>query len=502
MWKKQAFSSVGRVERERNPTPTIRIIHVNVMFCFYVQPAKRKILGVNYNMRKIILTIILSSIVSGCVINQYVIDKQKWAQKQIEENHKRRENNSRARIGFQCSDDLIVFVVYNNAKKYGLELGDKIIAVNGQNVSNMEEYLNQMSKIGIGDNVNIRIVRNSSENEIAAKTIDTKSFFDSEGKIYKYLNEGQWQLCLNEIDELIAREGSSFYLMNLRVTCMDCMRMANYRSVRQNDAIIAYEAGRLLVKEAFYHPKGVESVRSNVLYVADFLSKNGFNLYAYDLKEILDKTSSRNSTSKGTKATGTGFSVSSDGFIATAYHVVEDAASIKVHLNDDSVIDAKIHQIDPSNDLAILKINASTPFYLPIIPFRTAKSGDKVFTLGFPMSAILGQEVKYTEGVISSLSGPKGAASFLQITVPVQPGNSGGPLVNEEGYVVGIICSSAAILPFLKDTGTIPQNINWAIKSDYLRPLIELPTQLPKAVTREEAIKRTRESTFLIEVNN
>jgi S1-C subfamily serine protease len=125
--------------------------------------------------------------------------------------------------------------------------------------------------------------------------------------------------------------------------------------------------------------------------------------------------------------------------------------------------------------------------------------GDKVFTIGFPMSSVLGQEAKYSDGVVSALSGLKDAPSFLQITVPVQPGNSGGPLVNEKGEVVGIITSTAAILPFIKESGTLPQNINWAVKADYLRPLIELPEMEPTELNREQLINHVKESTFFIE---
>jgi S1-C subfamily serine protease len=179
---------------------------------------------------------------------------------------------------------------------------------------------------------------------------------------------------------------------------------------------------------------------------------------------------------KPTKITsGTGFAVSSKGHIVTSYHVIKDATIIKVYLTEDAFVSAKVLHRDPINDLAVLKIEKSTPNFLQVAPMRSVKTGDRVFTMGFPVSSVLGREAKYTEGVVSSLSGPKGASSFIQITVPVQPGNSGGALANEVGQAVGVITSSAAILPFIKESGTLPQNVNWAVKADYLRPLIELP---------------------------
>jgi len=197
--------------------------------------------------------------------------------------------------------------------------------------------------------------------------------------------------------------------------------------------------------------------------------------------------------------TGTGFAVSKDGVIVTAYHVIQNAKVIKVHLTEDSFVFARVLRRGPMNDLAVLKIENATPNFLKVVPLRSVKSGDRVFTIGYPVSSILGREAKYTEGVVSSLSGIEGASSFLQITVPVQPGNSGGPLVNEKGEVVGIITSSAAILPFIKKSGTLPQNINWAVKADYLRPLIELPSVEQKKLSREQLITHVKKATFFIE---
>jgi len=196
---------------------------------------------------------------------------------------------------------------------------------------------------------------------------------------------------------------------------------------------------------------------------------------------------------------GTGFAISEDGHIATAYHVIKDAKTIKVYLSKDSFVSARVIHGDPANDLTLLKIENPTPNFLQITQMRSVKTGDRVFTIGFPISSVLGQEAKYTEGVVSSLSGLKGASSLLQITVPVQPGNSGGPLVNEKGEVVGIITSTAAILPFIEKTGSLPQNINWAVKADYLRPLIELPKAEQKEFDREQLIGHVKKSTFLIE---
>ncbi len=218
----------------------------------------------------------------------------------------------------------------------------------------------------------------------------------------------------------------------------------------------------------------------------------------WDAQIVLLKTYPT-STSQDIERSGTGFAISEDGHIATAYHVIKDAKTIKIHLAKDSFVSAKLICGDPVNDLAVLKIEKSTPSFLQLAPMRSAKAGDRVFTIGFPVSSVLGKEAKYTEGVVSSLSGIEGASSLLQISVPVQPGNSGGALVNERGEVVGIITSSAAILPFIEESGTLPQNVNWAVKADYLRPLIELPKAEQKEFDREQLIEHVKKSTFFIE---
>src|SRR5262249_34528598 len=90
------------------------------------------------------------------------------------------------------------------------------------------------------------------------------------------------------------------------------------------------------------------------------------------------------------------------------------------------------------------------------------------------------------------LSGPGNESTFLQVSVPVQPGNSGGPLVNHRGEVVGVITATAAILPFLQHTGSLPQNVNFAIKAGYASLLFIPPVALPPPPDSDDAIQRVR----------
>jgi len=175
----------------------------------------------------------------------------------------------------------------------------------------------------------------------------------------------------------------------------------------------------------------------------------------------------------GTKKTGTGFAISPNGHIVTAFHIVQDASKIEACFKEGKWVSATLLKHSKSNDVAILKIQNLTPSFLKLGNIKSVKQGDEVFTMGYPVTHILGEEPKYTEGTISSLSGIGGESALLQITVPVQPGNSGGPLVNENGEVVGLVTSTAAVTTFFAVTGTLPQNISWAIKVSYIKLLYE-----------------------------
>lgn len=179
-------------------------------------------------------------------------------------------------------------------------------------------------------------------------------------------------------------------------------------------------------------------------------------------------------------AAGTGFCISPNGSIITAYHIVQGASQINVKFGDKDWLTAKLQKYSFSNDVAMLKIDQPTLNYLSFADLSTIQQGQKVFTLGYPATNVLGGGPKYSEGTISSLSGIMGEYSLMQISVPLQPGNSGGPLVNASGEVVGMIVSTAAVQTFFELTGALPQNVNWAVKADYIIPLFlkESPNRL------------------------
>lgn len=187
---------------------------------------------------------------------------------------------------------------------------------------------------------------------------------------------------------------------------------------------------------------------------------------------------------------GTCFAVSPEGLAITAHHVLKDASVVAVRFAGGSWLSATVTKVSATNDIAILQLGARPNTFLSLASSGSASLGQAVFTVGFPAEEILGADAKFTDGTISALSGPGGEASFFQISAPVQPGSSGGPLVADTGEVIGVVTATAAILPFAAATGALPQNVNWAVKSDFALPLLGGATRQPPTQSRQSAIER------------
>jgi S1-C subfamily serine protease len=197
---------------------------------------------------------------------------------------------------------------------------------------------------------------------------------------------------------------------------------------------------------------------------------------------------------------GTCFVVGPDGTVVTSNHVVEGAREVLVTLDDGRQLTATMELASAATDLAVLNLDVATPNYLSLASTRSAHAGEQVFTVGYPTVNLLGSEAKFTEGSISALSGLRGEASYMQISVPVQPGNSGGPVVNYNGEVLGVVAATAAVEGFYEDTGSLPQNVNWAVKSDFVRPLINDAPRRSKSANRASAIERAQKAVCRVTV--
>lgn len=191
--------------------------------------------------------------------------------------------------------------------------------------------------------------------------------------------------------------------------------------------------------------------------------------------------------------TGTGFFISNDGYILTNSHVIEGSSSISVILNGKPV-PATLIDHDESNDIALLKIN-KTVDGLPIEIKTKTKQGAEIAVLGYPNIGLQGNEQKATFGYINANSGIQGDTRYFQISSPIQPGNSGSPLVNEKGVVVGIASATLNQTAAIKSTGTLAQNVNYAVKISYALPMLINH----RVEYIEPAGQKTLEKTALIE---
>ena len=198
--------------------------------------------------------------------------------------------------------------------------------------------------------------------------------------------------------------------------------------------------------------------------------------------------------------TGTAWSLK-NGYIVTNHHVVENAKSIKINVGDKKY-DALVKAIDKTNDLAILYVEELKDCSVPYaVKQSLCAVGEKCFVLGYPMSNELGKEIKLTDGIISSRVGYQDNVSLYQISAPVQPGNSGCPMFDENGNVAGIINSGVPSA----------DNVGYAIKLSYLRTLLEnyewedlLPDgkEVESLGTLTEKVNAIKEYVYLVECSN
>lgn len=236
----------------------------------------------------------------------------------------------------------------------------------------------------------------------------------------------------------------------LRMTSIPNIYKADWYMVNKEkrSAVISFDSGIMSVK--------IDGVEKDALFIK------------------MDKSNSNSSSNSGQprlteKWSGTGFALK-NGYTVTNYHVVDGARNIEIYgVNGDfqNGIKATIVGSDKVNDIALLKISDENFKYKQEIPYgiKTQMSdvGESVYVLGYPLTTTMGEEIKLTDGIISSRTGFEGDVALYQISAPIQPGNSGGPLFDKDGNVIGIVCAH--------HKGA--ENVSYAIKTSYLKNLAE-----------------------------
>ena len=171
----------------------------------------------------------------------------------------------------------------------------------------------------------------------------------------------------------------------------------------------------------------------------------------------------------------------------TNEHVVKEATQVRL-VTSAGIIAAKVVKVDAANDLALLKAEGRFAA-LPVVASRAMRLGSTVATVGFPNVGLQGFAPKLARGEIAALSGVQDDARHFQISVPVQPGNSGGALVDERGNVVGVVSAKLSARAALAASGALPENVNYAVKSSFLLSFLEsvpeVSAKLKEANTKE-----------------
>jgi len=202
---------------------------------------------------------------------------------------------------------------------------------------------------------------------------------------------------------------------------------------------------------------------------------------------------------------GTGFAINNKGFIITSLHMIKGADSVFIENSTTNRVAAKIVFSDPKIDVAVLHIGNNEIFKSWNLPFifssRTCDLGEKVFTLGYPR-----KDIVYGEGSLSSLSGYHSDTTMYQISIPVNPGNSGGPLLDEQGTVIGLVrgkITNAEATGFAIKSKEIINAINAfneSLKSPKNAFTLNLKKNTLKNIKRNEQIKRIHPYVFNVMV--
>ena len=200
-------------------------------------------------------------------------------------------------------------------------------------------------------------------------------------------------------------------------------------------------------------------------------------------------------------SSGSGFAVSSVGHVITNNHVINGCNRVKIHHKGKSVSTTVI-TYDPRNDLALLKGD-----FRPTTVFSLSNQKPEllqdIYVAGYPFGRKISTSVKVTKGIISSLTGIGNNFSNIQIDAALQPGNSGGPILNDRGNVVGVAVAKLDLKKVLKSYGVIPEDTNFGIKTSVVRSLLEssnvsLRSPSTKSISKSKVGKMISDGTYFL----
>ncbi len=195
-------------------------------------------------------------------------------------------------------------------------------------------------------------------------------------------------------------------------------------------------------------------------------------LTAADIEGAIAASNEQPSGAKKKSTNGTGFFVSADGYVVTNAHVVEGCSEPKLVCGLAAPVPALVLALDTANDLALLKADITSDH---VATLRSGvRMGEGIAAFGYPLQGVLSAGGNFTVGHVSALAGLNNDSGRIQISAPIQPGNSGGPVVDQSGNVVGVVVSKLNAMRFAALNKDIAQNVNFAISISVLTAFLDL----------------------------
>ena len=253
------------------------------------------------------------------------------------------------------------------------------------------------------------------------------------------------------------------------------------------------------------------------------MSKCSLTEKSNDVRSPHFRISTLSSASKPSGTSGSGFFISKLGHVITNQHIVNKCKEVTVGDNAQKQVTADILEKDRSNDLALLKISSLKmasvetkslirKLGIKIVPLASdglprsedVDLGEDVLVAGYPYGEIFSNTIKVTKGIVSANKGLGDDSGQFQIDAAVQPGNSGGPIYDENGNIVGVVVAQLNKMKFAKHSGSIPENVNFGIKASTVRQFLTssgLPTKWSKrskSMSTRELAKIAKRQTVMV----
>ncbi len=298
-------------------------------------------------------------------------------------------------------------------------------------------------------------------------------------------NGKQWGLLVSLARQYISscldldrgHEGEAFALSDVAIGLIEQRKFEEAIPISQRCAAVKPDAAFCYVNmgEALLGlGKNIEARQAYQLAVSiggyDTINGAAVHLAQRRLTQIPAEEPPPSVTEPETKKYGTGFIVSSQGHVLTNNHVVDGCKALKILPDGERL---EVISRNRSADLALLKLETPPSSIAVLRVGPTPKLGDAVVAFGFPLPGLLSSHGNVSTGIISATSGLQDDVRFIQISAPVQPGNSGGPLFDSSGHVIGVVVSKLDAIQIARATGDVPQNVNFAVHWSEVRAFLD-----------------------------